>query len=619
MAGWDIRIDTDDDGSFADEAAIAGYLVNLTEELNGHETARIRIANTAANRTIVGANHDVRIQFNNVTIFIGRLTGADYSQEWLDCKVKNKVYQTMKYTTHHADYTTSTASTVMAAIAASAGVSWAISHGVGGNNISANFDYAQCYDAGIFLADSVTMDHWVHYPPGSVVGVFRIGTRGLNKGAVSNIAVSRRGVDRGQQRDQVRVRGTDTDGNAIYGTSGGGSQVAVYTERRSSDQTTLDGIADKYLADLNKDSVAVNVVVPISDGYNLYPGDTVTVVNTELNLNGAYKIWKTVKRVGDVSLSLDTPDITQARINNNLGQLENIGIYPISAKQIPLGQQGWGSNIEFLVGENDSSNVHNAFHWHKKDAAATDADIKFADGTAGTIDFDEATALGAAASYLYYIDVTENDPPNNLTLTQAASYDDLDAPNIIPLVKVRTPAAGSTTESIEIFPLFNAIEGDPVVGTSFLSQNVIVTPDFRTAWNTGVAGGAAGVRVGPGGVIGYSGGVQKTFELATGTGIVTVLGDGKFALSKADGTGVATIDMTVEGGRDVVKLLTVGGTKDIVLESGGYSIRLMGTGDIDIEGNAVMEFESGSRLLLPMFAGDPGAPRNGEVWIDTTV
>lgn len=99
---------------------------------------------------------------------------------------------------------------------------------------------------------------------------------------------------------------------------------------------------------------------------------------------------------------------------------------------------------------------------------------------------------------------------------------------------------------------------------------------------------------------------------------VTVHGQGKFILKKAGGTPVGTIDMVEEGGRDAIKILTVGGTKDIRLESGGYLLKLRGDGDIDVLGSATLDLgDADTHLILPLKADDPASPRDGEIWAKT--
>jgi len=179
-----------------------------------------------------------------------------------------------------------------------------------------------------------------------------------------------------------------------------------------------------------------------------------------------------------------------------------------------------------------------------------------------------------------------------------------------------------------VFPVFNRIGsttmdflGVGAIDGLLITGNTIIGKDFRTADNVGVGGGPAGVAFDSTGIYGYSGGIQKTFELLSGTGVVSVYGDGQFELRKADGTKVGSLDMAVVGGRDVIRILTVGATKDIILESGGYVFKVRGDGDFDVLNAAVLDIgTTSSRLILPQFNGaDPddggGTPRAGDCWI----
>ena len=124
-------------------------------------------------------------------------------------------------------------------------------------------------------------------------------------------------------------------------------------------------------------------------------------------------------------------------------------------------------------------------------------------------------------------------------------------------------------------------------------------------------------------VYAFKAGPERTFHLNSTTGEITVYGEGSFILTKSDGTIVGSIDMTVDHGRDAIKILTVGATKDIMLESGGHVTKLRGDGDFDILGATVVDVGTdNSRMILPQFNGaDPddggGAPRAGEIWIRT--
>jgi len=95
---------------------------------------------------------------------------------------------------------------------------------------------------------------------------------------------------------------------------------------------------------------------------------------------------------------------------------------------------------------------------------------------------------------------------------------------------------------------------------------------------------------------------------------ITVNGEGQLILNKANGTPVATIDATIEGGRDCVKILTVG-NQDIRLESNGHLLKI-GNGKIAVLGAATLDVsDADSNLTLPCKTAADGAHSTGDIWI----
>ena len=156
---WSIRIDDDDDSSFADESDLAGYLVYIRESLNGHEEAKVRLANTAANRTMVGADHRIQIKWDGTVIWTGVVTGAEYSQKWLDIICYNIVWEEAQRRLFTGDYTTGDTDTnILTAIAA------VLTNGAAGATSGATeevrFSYATCMNSIKYLGAATNQDWW---------------------------------------------------------------------------------------------------------------------------------------------------------------------------------------------------------------------------------------------------------------------------------------------------------------------------------------------------------------------------------------------------------------------------------------------------------------------------
>ena len=316
----------------------------------------------------------------------------------------------------------------------------------------------------------------------------------------------------------------------------------------------------------------------------------------------------------------------------------------IVASQLAIEQRDWKSNLNFIwdVANKDWDEI---WWGETDDEKNTDAVIEFSDGTTTTVDKGTEAAL-ADGTYVYYWD--ENFKAGGTYQLQRDTYANYDnavgtGKGLMAIVVIDEAAKESPS-----FFLFNSYAA--TIGTGLLSAWTVKTihltsesihgKDIATQASVGEAAGNAGIRIigdaadivgtaiGDGiggnfaaGIYGFKAGPARTFYLDPATGKIIVYGEGSFDLRKSDGTAVGTVDMMVEGGRDVIKILTVGATKDIILESGGYSMKLRGDGDIDILGAAVVDVgTASSRMVLPQFNGaDPddggGAPRAGEVWV----
>lgn len=302
---------------------LTGTVESILQELNGHEEAIIKLFNNPTNRQIVSSNRDVRISFRGEQIFKGMLYAVEYSQNWLTCKLYNKCFEIMKskLTTH--DYSAGKqANLILQDICADAGVSADCSITT---IVYVVFDHATCFDAAVWLAKSLNKDYW------ATNTTFHIGTRDeTNRGEVTAISVSRRGIDRSKKRDKVIVRGKKADGTEITAEAGTGTNVAFFIETKPTDQATLNTIAQQKLNELNKDSSGVSLTVDIATCYKWQPGNLVTVNMPALALSGQYKIWKITKRRAICSVEIDRPEEILEKYIQATKNYEDLGIYVVS-------------------------------------------------------------------------------------------------------------------------------------------------------------------------------------------------------------------------------------------------------------------------------------------------
>lgn len=320
MAKWKIEYY---DG--ANWVTLSGKLKRIMQELDGHEEARFIIGNTAGNRTVVSQNRDVKISFDGTAIFKGTLYGVVYSRDLLECIAYNKCYETMKTKDYTHTYTATAASTILSDVCTAAGV---VAGVCPSTNLSVRFKRAICFDIGVFLADACNSEFYADEDAGGNPR-FNIATRGSAKGAITPVSWPNRGIDRSKKRDKVIVRGVDADGNEIEGSAGTGADVAVYLEKKASDVETLNNLASKKLAQLNKESSGVKLPVKITDAYNLYPGDTITLSNSDLNLSGDFRIWRITKHVDVAEVEVDRAEKILEDYLAETKQYGDLGIYEI--------------------------------------------------------------------------------------------------------------------------------------------------------------------------------------------------------------------------------------------------------------------------------------------------
>ncbi len=489
-------------------------------KLNALDSFTVYVDNTNVSRGDIGKGNPVVISFQGNTIISGycdlpkwgksaiRIQGQERARELL--------YELILIGgTHYVEYEETDVSTILATLLALVGYTLDAVDRPGAQDISVRFFLRKILDGVIEIADIMDMD-W--YFVGTELHM--VADRGSNKGELFNFVIVDKDDDYDDIENQIILYYTDKDGNRSYVTGNNAASQGLYGVMQGSavsnvvyDAATAQLLADAMAADLGDLPVVVTARQSIAEvlSRGLSVGDDVayTDIERELANTDTWEIRVLSYRGATVTIKSGTKlKDTTGEMLRNLEIATETEYTPINVNQLPTGIQGWGTNLQARPGV-AAANIHNSFEWD--DGLGNDATIKFADGTTITITAGNHAGLAASTNFIYYVK-SDEDPT---TLYLAASYDDLDEPNAIPVLKVRTPAAVNVTENVEMWPLFTNVFTPPVIGSAYLSAGVIVTPDFRTAWNVGNAGGPPGVRVGPGGVVGYSGGVTKGFWLNT--------------------------------------------------------------------------------------------------------
>ncbi len=334
LSKWEINYDN------AGWVATLGKLDYIMDELNGHVEASFSLANTAANRAIVGSDRGLQIKFGGTEIFLGSLNAVTYTQTDLKCIAYDPILERMKKRTITADWSTGGSSNILfGSVCSAAGVTAGTS-GMSGSVLALRTETAYCYDVWEYLAKAEGKDRW------SEGGTAFIGVKGaLREGTVSSAGlVSERGVDRSKNRDKVIYRGTDIQGLYIEGTAGLGDDVAVFTDKKGCDLATLNKLAATELENLNKDTTGVPLRLTIESGYNVVSGDEVAVQIDALALDGTYEVKKVTKYETEVRAELDCK---LSGIDEDVDATRNyadLGIYPISTDQLTP----WVINLQAL-------------------------------------------------------------------------------------------------------------------------------------------------------------------------------------------------------------------------------------------------------------------------------
>lgn len=500
-----------------------GTAPTVEDRLNDLNSFAVAIDNTNVSRDEIGAGNAVVIAFQGTTLISGYCDLPKWGQNAIIISGKEQARELETELisiggTHFVEYDTTDISTVLVALLALKGYTLDAVNRPGLQDISVKLYLDNILDGVVDVIDIVGMD-W--YFDGTNLNV--VNDKGSAKGEIFNYVVTDKKDKYQRIENQIILYYVDQDGNRQYVTGNNAASQATYGVMQGGaetevawDSTTAQLLADAIAADKGELPITITVEQSIPEvmARSLASGDDIAVVDVQRGLVAStnYEIQRISYRGGRVVLEIGStlPDKTGETLRY-LERLAEKRQTEVSVEQIPTGEQGWGTNIQIRPGVG-GANQHNSFEWD--DGAAGNATIKFSDGTTITITAGNHAGLAANTEYVYYCKANE-DPT---TLYLAADYDDLDAVEVIPLVRLQTPAAGSTTEYVEVWPLYNASYTGPVIGSGYLSAGVIITPDFRTAWNVGAGGGPAGIRITATEIAGYSGGVTKEFYLEAATG-----------------------------------------------------------------------------------------------------
>jgi hypothetical protein len=333
-----------------------GTVKSIDENLNDHEEAILTLPNDSTYRAMVKTDQTVAIQWDGNEIFTGTLRGAQWGKQ-LEPKIYNSVYSNLKKLVDTPDVTYTTVSDAMDAVCVACGVTKGLCPT---KTINVKFVKAKGRQIIKWLAQICGMDYWTSSP-----NTINIGTRGSSFGALDIYDIGDRGTDRELQYNHVWVKGTDDNGNTIWGEakavgwSPANDNPLVKKDMTAHDLDTLNSIAENFLATEGKESTGAEVYFRMDQAYNLKPGDLVTLNRADLDLVGTYKVYQTHKAGGLIKAQIDRESSTLADNVLSLEELEDMGIYLLDSvveQPVETSSQNLAAHYRLNEGYGDVAN-----------------------------------------------------------------------------------------------------------------------------------------------------------------------------------------------------------------------------------------------------------------------
>ncbi len=280
------------------------------EELCGTEEVIINLPNTAANRSIISQNVYVAVNYDGYWTYIGLLTGADYTNINLQCKIYNPVYVALKQSPNVVNqiYNQVSANQILQDIvnlctpSTNPFIPQIYNGGAPTTLVSIKFNNANPFDAVVALAKALGLHYW-----GNSSNIY-IGTRDSNTyfPDPSTFEVSsKHGVDRSKQIGQVIIQGTDVNGVQIQGSAGSGGAKRVFIDQKVADVASLNTLAAYKLQLLNNPTTGTQLIIQPNIAARWEPGNYVTVTREDLALSGNYIIQRITKRTEQTVVEVD--------------------------------------------------------------------------------------------------------------------------------------------------------------------------------------------------------------------------------------------------------------------------------------------------------------------------
>lgn len=298
-------------------------LTQIVEELNGDERASFTIPNTSSARTTLHLDDPdatdvfVRITFKNSEIFLGILTGAQYSSGQLKCLLYNYVFSKLKQAPNPVTFTSSAMEPLSAvgAILQYAGLgTYIFPQSLGSytlHNYSLKFESSNAYDGAKSVAEAAGIYMWGNTIGGEGYGILNIGVRDATIHSTTGLKLldgTQKIMDRSKRYTKVIVKGKDiTTGSTIQGEAGTTGSTKIFAYVKPTDTVTLTSIATKKLETVNSATASINLSMLTEDVYTWKPGQYVSINRADLCMAGTYIIHRITKTPTVAEVEVEVP------------------------------------------------------------------------------------------------------------------------------------------------------------------------------------------------------------------------------------------------------------------------------------------------------------------------
>lgn len=319
-------------------------LVSIVREKR-HEEATIRLLRSQFNEYLVETLPIVVVFYNGDYVWAGKLLSYTRTRTYITAVLYNGAFESCKGKTITGNYANTSAANVLAAVCEAAGINF---DGGPTQEVSVRFDDADCWNAVLFLADATGAEPYGYtYETGEVYLGLQLPNE--NWHWLQNAKPKSIGQDFTQYRSKVRVRGVDQNGLKIVGEAGEGDRVAVFTEKKATDQATLEAIAQKKLEELQETLSTIPLTCPMlatDEPWEIQPGYMVGFGSNIFRWGGYYVCQKLMIYPTKVDFELVKPKKTLDQIVADLKKYADLGIYGIEPSQLtPM-----ALNLSGLVG-----------------------------------------------------------------------------------------------------------------------------------------------------------------------------------------------------------------------------------------------------------------------------